>query len=108
MAKRGNLPTPDGRQQCRECQIVKPIADFEPARHRACGITAGCRKCLAREREVLAILKAAHDEWTERHYAPTIVPDYQPEPIPEEDRRTAEYFRGVDAARRRERLQQRG
>lgn len=106
MGPRSPVPTADGRQQCSQCGTFKPVTDFEPARHRACGITAMCRGCLKRARVAGAELRRMQDAWSERQYAPTPVADYKPplDPIPEAHRKTEDHFRAIDAQRRRMRL----
>lgn len=100
---------PDGRQQCRDCRAIKPRSDFEPTHRRAAGITAGCRECLAADRDVAALVNEMNAEGLRRQSAATVVPDYAPrtEVVPEANRRTAEEFRRIDAARRHMRLQRR-
>ena len=110
MGKRRPVPTPAGHQQCHQCLAMKPVGDFEPCRHRPCGIKATCRPCLSALREdregLRQVIAESVARMETRERAPTIVPDYQPplSPIPEQDRKTDEYFRQLDAQRRRARL----
>lgn len=113
MGKRRPVPTLEGHQQCHQCLAIKPYADFDPSRDRACGIKSRCRPCLRAFREEREGVRMIVEESAARidafQYAPTIVPDYKPllSPIPESERKTGEYFRGIDAMRRRKRLQRR-
>lgn len=109
MGKAKTPMLPDGRQLCRDCKVIKPRADFEPTHKRTVGITAGCRECLAADREVAALVNEMNAEGIRRQSATTVVPDYAPrsEVIPEAYRKSADEFRRIDAARRRMRLQRR-
>lgn len=113
MGKRRPVPTPPGHQQCHQCLVIKPFADFEPSRDRPCGIKSRCRPCLHEYREDREGMRRAIEESVARidarQYAPTIDPDYRPplSPIPEAKRKTDEHFRRIDAQRRRMRLQRR-
>lgn len=112
MGKRRPVPTPEGHQQCHQCLVVQPCENFEPSRDRACGIAARCRPCLAAFRADRAAFRQVIEEsaarMIAREGAPQIVPDYEPPKlIPESQRKTDDYFRRIDAQRRRMRLQRR-
>lgn len=109
MGKRRPVPTPAGHQQCHQCLVTKPHADFEPCDYRPAGIKATCRPCLVADREVAAGLRQWHDDISERQYAPTVVLDYEAptKPVPEPERKSEEHFRRIDAHIRRMRLRRR-
>lgn len=106
MGKRRPVQTPEGHQQCHQCRVIKPHADFEPCNWRPAGIKATCRPCLEADREAAAEARAILEGLEAIQYAPTPATDYKPrlEPIPEAYRKTDEYFRRVDAVRRQARL----
>lgn len=62
MGKRRPVPTPPGHQQCHQCLVIKPHADFEPCDYRPAGIKATCRPCLTADRLAAAYLKRMLDE----------------------------------------------
>lgn len=108
MAFYNPVPAPDGFRHCPRCQTVKPLADFEPTRHWACGITQSCHLCLVAGREERADVRqiveeaaARMQEIQFRSTPATSTPRRRAEPS---ERLTDEYFRSLDAARRRKRL----
>lgn len=113
MGKRRPVPTPEGHQQCHKCLAIKPHVDFESCDWRPIGIKATCRPCLQEAREdregVARAIEESVARIDARQYAPTLASEYKPpsRPIPEAERKTAEYFLRLDAARRRLRLQRR-
>ena len=109
MGKRRPVPTPDGHQQCYRCLAMKSLADFEPSRERAVGVAASCRPCLTRYRAERAEVRQIVAESLARMDAAQYRSNGAIQPplkrlLPHEWK-TAEYFRGVDAVRRRQRLQ---
>jgi hypothetical protein len=90
---------------------VKPLADFEPSRSRVCGISESCHSCLTSAREERAAVELIIEESAERmleiQYRPTPMPETPLERPLRTEVRTDEYFRQVDATRRRRRLQRR-
>ena len=109
MGKRRAVPTPDGHQQCHRCLAMKPLADFEPSLERAVGVAASCRPCLtsyraerAEVRQIIAESIARMDAAQSR-FNGVIRPPL--ERLLPHELETDDYFRRVDAARRRERLQ---
>ena len=92
---------------------MKPLADFEPAPKRPCGLSESCHLCLAAAREDRAAFQQIIEESAERmlaiQYGGQVDPTYEPplSLIPEPHRKTAEHFRQLDEAARRKRLQQR-
>lgn len=109
MGKRRAVPTPHGHQQCHQCLAMKPLADFESSRTRAIGVAASCRPCLTRYRAERAEVRQAIAESIARMDAAQSRSNVSIQPplerlLPQE-LETDDYFRRVDAARRRERLQ---
>lgn len=113
MPRYRDIPAPEGMQHCPRCRTDKPLADFEPAPKRACGRSQQCHDCLASEREERAAVRQISKESAARmleiQYRPTPepIPATPPERLFPSEFKTAEYFRQVDATRRRQRLQRR-
>lgn len=105
------VPAPEGHRHCPRCRTVKPLADFEPSRHRASAITESCHACLTAARKE----RAAIEQITQESAARMLEIQYRPTPMPKTplkrplrtEVRSDEYFREVDAVRRRQRLQRR-
>ncbi|OWQ98247.1 hypothetical protein CDQ91_06945 [Sphingopyxis witflariensis] len=92
---------------------MKPLADFEPAPKRPCGLSEGCHICLAAAREDRIAFRQITEESAERmlaiQYGAQVDPTYEAplSPIPEPHRKAAEHFRQSDEEARRRRLRQR-
>lgn len=106
MGRRKSVPVPAGHQACHRCGDIAPIEAFERVYWRASGRHSSCRPCMAEARDDRAEIKQTIEDMSARLRAPKPQPPYTPPsgPIPPEQRKTAEDFRKIDNARRRQRL----
>ena len=101
------VPVPAGHKYCHKCASVHPLSAFYADRRLPDGHKSACRECNATHRRDRRALMAEHEAFfAEADRRRAAIPYAGPEVIPEEHRKTAEDFRRIDAARRRQRLNQ--
>lgn len=111
MPRYKDIPAPEGMQHCPRCRTDKPLADFEPAPKRACGLSQQCHNCLASEREERAAVRQISEESAARmleiQYRTIPALDLPEDVHLDPEIGTDPYYRHLNSTRRRQRLQRR-